>query len=582
MSPRRRSTARRRRNAVIGGVASLVVASATLIGIWTVGGGEDKTPPTAGSSIRLDLQLSRDLGALPARDSWCSGSAHCWIFQQGSGDATDYGDTGGWHLSPVGSPRVGVVSSLPIVDATGWVDYTSELGGRFDGDTVNAFQASSQTSASASAFALTVVFNTTPNALTSQRLFAHRNVTASIDVYVETDGTVRAYLVGDVAVKTITSTNTYDSGAWHCATLTSDGGGTGLALYVDGASDKTGQNGATGDLAVTALPTVGRAQAAAAPLLGGISRVRLEYAAVTLADHQALCGDLWQSPAGGPSNNKPLPADSTWTQTGGARCYPSSATTAICAPGGLVPYTVDATRVGVPVEPDATNRVLYNTAIDCVNWTCVASATAVVGEVAPDGSATASLITVAAGANHVEYDASGYTADASPLHLKMWAKCSSGTLYIHGDNTSARGDWDVDCTTIGGAWTLIDSDHAAVTVTVPFNASAGGAAGVHFDGDMGALSASIWAPTLTEEEGTDLMVIPTAASAVSTGDPVWAIANTVSGAGPYHRTGDTVTQTLTTVSGTCLDLDTTTNDILLTGLEGTTCTGIWYGLQVTK
>jgi len=113
----------------MGGLATL----ATLIAIWQTGAQEDLLPPGshgtsyAPSVVSLWLDADRDLGALPARSGWCAGSDHCWVFQQSSGDATDYGDVGGWHLSPYGSPRAGVLASVPTRDATGWVDYTSEL-----------------------------------------------------------------------------------------------------------------------------------------------------------------------------------------------------------------------------------------------------------------------------------------------------------------------------------------------------------------------------------------------------------------------------------------------------------------------
>jgi hypothetical protein len=52
--------------------------------------------------------------------------------------------------------------------------------------------------------------------------------------------------------------------------------------------------------------------------------------------------------------------------------------------------------------------------------------------------------------------------------------------------------------------------------------------------------------------------------------------------GTYYRTGDTVTESSTIFDGTCWDPLTSTGDLLLSGLEGTQCAGIWYALDVRR
>jgi hypothetical protein len=284
-------------------------------------------------------------------------------------------------------------------------------------------------------------------------------------------------------------------------------------------------------------------------------------------------GDL---PAGGTADNKPLVADQSWTRTGGDSCYPISSTDASCFEDSEVAYTVDATGIGWVVEPSATNRILYSTAIDCTNWTCRGTASATALQTSPDGGATATTITVGTGTNDVFKSATGY-AVSTLLTMRFWIKCSTGTPIVQNPWGAGIGKWSIDCSAIGGAWALLTESSASVTEVSAFCSDGSGNAGSQFLATSGTVTASIWAPTLTEEPGTGLAVIPTAASAVSTGDVAWRIDNDPA---VYWKSGDTITQTLTEIAGTCLT--TSATQIYMSGAPGSECSGIWYALQVTN
>ena len=162
------------------------------------------------------------------------------------------------------------------------------------------------------------------------------------------------------------------------------------------------------------------------------------------------------------------------------------------------------------------------------------------------------------------------------LYPRLWLKCSSGTLRIQ--NTLNTGTWNIDCAAAsGGAWTFINSgSQTGVTEAAPWVSRASdGAARWFFWTGGGSVAAYVWAPTVTEDRGSNLSVIPTAASVVSTGSPSWAIDNS---SGNYYQAGDTVTQTLTEISGTCWVVDAT--QLRMTGATGSPCAGVWYALQV--
>jgi hypothetical protein len=500
--------------------------------ISTIGSGSD-TPSPGARVIRLELIAARDISTMPARDSWCSVSRtaeHCYTLQESTGDATDYG-SGSWHLTPTGTRR-GVVTSLPTTDSSGWMDYTTELASWGDGGATSGLIEASAVPSATDVLSVTFIAKPVADGVLGA-VVSHQSTSPPNTgwyVYMTSSGAISGVL--DYGAGVVNVSSTIDAReAWQCVTVVLDARTANQGrVYANGADVTVGAgdlSAASGGFTTTAPFRIhGNQDSASFASVHGVSRLRLDEGHVTtLSEHQAHCGRLWQSPAGGPSDNKPLASDTSWTQTGGAGCWPTGSTSAVCVPGGLMPYTLDATGLGWPVQEAITNPILYSTAIDCTNWTCIGSASATPGAVAPDGSATASLLAVAVGANHVEQDLLGaFTADASPLYLGMWFKCLTGTIHPHGSDDGARGDWDIDCSCVGGQWTYLDADHSCVTVNVPFNADSSGNSGLHFDGG-GLVSGTLWAPTLTEQRPWSDVVIPTAASAVTLGDPVWAIAN---------------------------------------------------------
>jgi hypothetical protein len=578
---------RRRRNAAIGATAAIGLAAAIVSGIYAIGGGEDTIAPTFGGPgsglLTLDLQAPRDFGALAPRgtaagqwcgplDATCLAPTHCWPLQQGSGDATDYGTPGGWHLSPVGSPRPGIVTGLPV-GGDGVVDWTGELAAWFDD--AGALQKAAVTTEATNLVSVSFVVRTTA-AASFDRIIAHggSGSVAGWSVTTIADGRLRAIVSNGSTSPVMNSLSNYEDEAWHCVTVVLDGRTASAGrIYRDGVDD-TGTPNDLSSIDWSATQTMSLGARTSDYYSGGMARARIDSGvALSLAQHRKLCGS-WGLPV---ASSHRVAGDMAWTQSGGARCYPSSATTATCYPGGAPAARWTAT--GWEWAADAqgnTNRLLYSTAMDCSTWSCTGVASGTTGQVAPDGSPTASTITVAGGANHFEQDiASGFTADASPLHLTMWAKCSTGVFHPHGSNDGTRGDWDVSCSCIGGVWRHLDAKDACVTVNVPFNAGSSGESGLHFDGTLFPVSADIWAPTLTEEPTTGA-VIPTGAAAVSTGTIAWSIDNSSS---RYWLSTSTVTQSVSTVDGTCIVPGST---FWLGGATAAECVGGVGSVQVRR
>jgi hypothetical protein len=449
-----------------------------------------------------------------------------------------------------------------VHDSAGLPDYTTELGFWPDRSGTNGAKTSGVvTHAATDVVSLTAVI--WDDGGSGDRQIAYHEQGAGQGYYVLGLKTAKYYAAVVNGGTHSVSVGTVDEFAWVCVTYVVRGGlADGLDIFVNGTDlsavlDTTGAPDfqPKGILNLPRPTTLG---------VYGLARARIDDDALSLADHRTLCGDLFQAPAGGPDDNKPLAADDSWTQTGGARCYPIGTTAAICPPGGLIPYTVDATGLGWVVEESRTNRILYSGSnqLDCTNWTC--STATIAASVSPEGSLGAANITMSGG--YVEQTATGYTASTA-LYGGIWAKCSSGTLSIR--HLGNNGDWDVACSTVGGSWALIRPGHAALTINTAFQSDSSGNLTLRISG----ADAEIWVPTWTEEPGSGLSVIPTKASSVSTGDPVWAIDNT---AGDYHHTGDTVTQSLSTIDGACWAVSGT--DLLLSG--SSTCSGVWYDLEV--
>jgi len=329
----------------------------------------------------------------------------------------------------------------------------------------------------------------------------------------------------------------------------------------------------TGDWTNTATAYFWR-RAAGTYMAGGLGvRARMDATAISLAEHRELCGTLYDAPDEGETHI--LANDNVWTDVVGARCFDVGSHRAFCATGIGAAMAYDATKmaVGWPVEPARTNRIPWSVGVNCTRWGCSGSGSATLGSVAPDGTATASFVSAASGANVVTTAASGYTNNAD-LYLNFWLKCDgSGTVDISNDATALLGNWDIDCSCLGTDWERVDQWNSCVTVNSSFTADATGWAHVRFDGNIGAFSGDIWGVTLTETKG--LSVIPTFGAAVAVSASNWYIDNT---GGEYYVAGDSIDTTVTEISGTCWNIDGT--KLRLSGATGSECLGIWHCLNI--
>jgi hypothetical protein len=366
-----------------------------------------------------------------------------------------------------------------------------------------------------------------------------------IRVNLANTGIIRGSFIGTVATVDMDSAATYGDWAWHCMTVVFDSSGANLGrIYIDGVQDGAADFSGVGVVATSADTFAAAGDGAGNTLYGGMARLRVDIGtAATLADHNLLCGRLWNKPY----NATPGPqlADVTFTRTGGTACLNMGSDAATCHPGDLLGlgYSATLSQIGWAVHPALTNRVLHSvTDIDCVDWTCVGAAT-IAASVAPDGSLTGGSMTHAAGS--IQTTAAGY-ANSTALDLRVWVKCAAGTLAI--THSGDAGDWDVDCThaSLNGTWELLDSSHAAVTENAAFASDAGGALLLDFAG----ADAEVWCPTAVEGTNYLGVCIPTVAAAVATGD----ITLTVPQAGYY--TGTVTTETLDSVNGDCLQFHT--------------------------
>jgi hypothetical protein len=251
----------------------------------------------------------------------------------------------------------------------------------------------------------------------------------------------------------------------------------------------------------------------------------------------------------------------------GTIAYTQSATTSKLFAANVLPYTVDATDTGWPVELTQTNRIPINVSGACggAPWVC-STATMDSTTADPAGGTTASTITMGGGS--LDATAFGYT-NSTALDVRMWAKCSSGTL--DASNIGGAGHWTVNCTTVGGNWALLHSSHAAVTEAQAWTSNGSGGVRLRLSGT----DVSIWHTTATEKASWHNSTIPTTDATGSTvGTAAWSIDNS---SGAYWATsGVTKTETLSEYSGTCWNYSGTT--IKLTGSAG--CEGTWYALSL--
>lgn len=273
------------------------------------------------------------------------------------------------------------------------------------------------------------------------------------------------------------------------------------------------------------------------------------------------------------------PADwySDYTRTG-TICYPQDATGtgALCFGADTLPYARDATDLGWPIEPAQNNRFPTNTSGACggAPWVC-STATMDSTTADPAGGTTAS--TIAMGGGSLDATAFGYS-NSTAVDLRMYVKCSSGTLDAsHVAAAGGIGHWQINCTTVGGAWRLIETGDSAVTENEAWTSDASGYLTIRLSG----ADATIWHVTATEALGyprsTRLLgTIPTTdATGSSVGATAWTVDNS-SGA-YWAASGVTKVETGTVHNGTCWSYTEPT--ITLSGAS--TCHGNMYALTLS-
>ena len=545
---------------ISGGVAA--AALVTVVAGVFLGGERARVPgPTSvGPTILLSLLASRDLGRLPSRSIFCTlarPADHCWPFQESSFNVIDTGSaTEKWDMVPIsGAVRLAVSIPVPVEDATGFVETTSELASYGDGD--GSMRVASGVENMGSSVDSTNLVTVTLLLVNGDRNQNNRYIFGAegadgYSVTYSSAGNLRLRLNGtSSSVLRSTSSGPVDDSAVHCVTAMMDGRTVGAGkLWVDGvevsltSADMSGLGSWRANTTVAFYSNT--AAGSTTRSVGGVLRARVDFAALTLADHNAICGTQWQPPS---TDSNPLtklaPADVSWTQTGGERCYAASAETAICIPGGLPGYAFSAALndIGWPVEPDRTNRVLDSRDLSTASWTGGIDGAAV----APDGSKAAATVSVT-DASTLSQVAAGYAGSAT-LHLRVWAKCSSGTLKFATEG-GAAGAWDVACATVGGAWTELHSGHAAVTEGAAWVADSTGDATLIVTSDATGVTADLWLPTLTSTAGVS--VIPTAGAAVATGSIAWQVDNDP--AVYYKGAAGKITLLGEWIAGGCLDI----------------------------
>jgi hypothetical protein len=241
-------------------IAAAAAAAAALVaggitGVYQWPGGSSGGGGGLGYLL-LDLQVTRDFGALAPRGTgagqWCGAAdglaapAHCWELQQSSGDATDYGAVGGWHLSPTGSPRAGVATGLPV-EGGGAVDWTSELGIGLD-STSDRYAKAGTTQGASDLLSVSFVAKPRNGGIPNDGSTYYHRSTYGVSVGVRPDtGAAGGFVDGTLALKTIVGATDLRHG-WHCVTVVLDGRAANAGrVYVDGSDDTSG----TGDLSAT-------------------------------------------------------------------------------------------------------------------------------------------------------------------------------------------------------------------------------------------------------------------------------------------------------------------------------------------
>ncbi len=257
----------------------------------------------------------------------------------------------------------------------------------------------------------------------------------------------------------------------------------------------------------------------------------------------------------------------------GVICYTQDSTglTSLCFAANVLPYTEDATDVGWPVEITQVNRLPYNVSASC-DGTPFDCSTATMDSTSADpaGGATASTITMGGGS--LDATAFGY-GNSKSLDLRVWVKCSSGTLDASNILTAGGiGHWSVNCTTVGGVWALLHATHSAVTESEAWKSDGSGGVRMRLSG----ADATIWHMTATEKASWQNSTIPTSdATGTTVGTAAWI--NKDSTGSYWQASGVTKTETISQYSGTCWNYSAPV--ISLTGSAG--CEATWYALTLT-
>lgn len=255
----------------------------------------------------------------------------------------------------------------------------------------------------------------------------------------------------------------------------------------------------------------------------------------------------------------------------GTICYPQDATgiTAKCFSADVLPYIGDATDIGWALELTQVNRLPYNVSSSCdgTPFDCSITASMDSTAVAPDGTLTASTLTVDA-TGTADATAFGY-ANSTLLDLRVYAKCPNGIL--DATHIGGEGHWTVDGTALGSGWQLLHTAHAAVTEVQAWKSDGSGGVRLRLSGN----SCSFWHMTATEKASWHNSTIPTTdATGATVGTAAWTVDNS---SGVYWAaSGVTKTETLSEYSGTCWVYSGTT--IRLSGAAG--CEATWYALSL--
>jgi hypothetical protein len=555
--------------AVSGGVMAITVAMVLILG------GPPSLiphrPVSAALTLRLELIAARDFGRLPARGTaagqFCGSMGalgtpdHCWQFG-GSGTVADQtADATKWDLATSGSPRIGLVTGIPVADSTGWVDWTSELAAQGIA-TSDFYQKTSASIPNNPKISVTIVYaasQTVP--YSGQVVWLGSSPARNWSITASASNVLGITITGASATKTLQPNPYADpslaGSGFRCCTLSVDTtAAEGSKAWCNGTDVTPASHDMTGvgDYASSGTITIGRAQS------GPIARLRVDYTTATLADHKALCGSLGQVVDWTHAASADVYRIHDTAGYGQARCYPAGVGRASCVAAGRPAYRWTGTDYRWTMESGRTNRILYSGAPICgTGWTCTTATIALAAS--PTGLMDAGAITMGGGT--VKVAGTSYTASAA-LHPRLWVKMSAAGV-LDASHVGGEGHWTIDSTTLGSAWTEVYTGHPAVTEIQPWKATGAGAVNITFSGS----NASVWMPTVTEVAGRS--VIPTK-NLVYAGQAQRIEINNIDGR--YWQHSDTAT---ITGDAACVDLGPT---VAITGQLGAECLGDLSSLKI--